>query len=339
VLLEDAREPDGPTRVADRIVTELAKGFVIGDREVFSGASVGIAMSRPMYERPEEVLRDADIAMYRAKTSGRGRVAVFDEQMHSRALAMLQLESELRHAVESGQLEVFYQPIVTTAGALTGFEALVRWRHPVKGLIMPDAFIPLAEETGVIAGIDRWVLKTACAQLVEWRKRDPSLSVSVNASHRQLDGPGAAQVVLMALGETGLPPSALGIEVTESVVMDHPQAVANLSLLKESGVGVVMDDFGTGYSSLASLHQLPFTGLKIDRSFVQRLGADVAGREVVRAIITLGRGLGLSVAAEGVETLAQLEILKDLGCELIQGYRYGMPIGAKETERAGLIQK
>jgi diguanylate cyclase (GGDEF)-like protein/PAS domain S-box-containing protein len=339
VLLEDAREPDGPTRVADRIVDELAKSFLLGDREVFSGASIGIAMSRPIYGKPEEVLRDADIAMYRAKSSGRGRVAVFDEQMHARALAVLQLESELRRAVDAKQLEVFYQPIVTPQGRVKGFEALVRWRHPVRGLVLPDQFIPLAEETGVIGGIDRWVLRTSCAQTVEWRKQHPDLTISMNASHRQLDGPGAAQQVLVALGETGLPPAALSLEVTESVVMDHPQAVANLTLLKEHGVRIVMDDFGTGYSSLASLHQLPFTGLKIDRSFVKRLGEDVASRELVRAIVTLGHGLGLSIAAEGVETATQLDTLSGLGCELIQGFRFGMPADANETHRTFLIQK
>jgi diguanylate cyclase (GGDEF)-like protein/PAS domain S-box-containing protein len=339
VLLEDAREPDGPTRVADRIVDELAKSFMLEEREVFSGASIGIAMSRPIYNRPEELLRDADIAMYRAKSSGRGRVAVFDEQMHARALAMLQLESELRHAVGTNQLEVFYQPIVTPQGRVKGFEALVRWRHPVKGLVPPDQFIPLAEETGIIGGIDRWVLRAACVQTLEWRKKHPELTISVNASHRQLDGPGAAQAVLMVLGETGLPAQALSLEVTESVVIDHPQAVANLSLLKEHGVGILMDDFGTGYSSLASLHQLPFTGLKIDRTFVKRLGDDTASREVVRAILTLGRGLGLTITAEGVETSAQLDTLTGLGCELVQGYRFGVPAPAVETQRAFLNEK
>ncbi len=332
VLLEDPREPDGATRVAERIVTELGKAFVVGGREVFSGASVGIAMSRPMYARPEEILRDADIAMYRAKSSGRGRVAVFDEQMHERALAVLQMESELRHAVEASQLEVHYQPLVTAAGKLVGFESLVRWRHPTKGMIVPDSFIPLAEETGVIEGIDRWVLREACRQLVAWRKVQPELTVAVNASHRQLDRSGAAQAVLAALAETGLPAQALSLEVTESVVMDHPQAVSNLSLLKERGVRIVMDDFGTGYSSLANLHRLPFTGLKIDKSFVQRLGEDAAAREVIRAIITLGRGLGLSVAAEGVEAAAHVEQLASLGCELMQGFRFGLPLSAAETQ-------
>jgi diguanylate cyclase (GGDEF)-like protein/PAS domain S-box-containing protein len=333
VLLEDAREPDGPTRVADRIIDELAKPFVVGGREVFSGASVGIAMSRAMYGKPEEILRDADTAMYRAKSQGRGRVAVFDEQMHERALAVLQLEGELRHAVEASQLEAYYQPIVAPGGQLKGFEALVRWRHPEKGLVVPDAFIPLAEETGVIAAIDRWVLRQACGQLVEWRRTHPELTISVNASHRQLDGPGAAQAVLMVLGETGLPAAALSLEVTESVVMDHPQAVANLSLLKERGVRIVMDDFGTGYSSLANLHRLPFTGLKIDKSFVQRIGEDAAARELIRAIITLGRGLGLTVAAEGIETPGQLEVLTSLGCELLQGFRFGVPLNAPETSQ------
>jgi diguanylate cyclase (GGDEF)-like protein/PAS domain S-box-containing protein len=331
VLLEDAREPDGPTRVADRIVEALSRPFKLGEREVFTGASVGIAMGRPIYTRPEELLRDADSAMYRAKASGRGRVAVFDEQMHARALTVLQLESELRRAIEATQLEVFYQPIVTAKEALTGFEALVRWRHPVRGFVVPDSFIPLAEETGVISGIDRYVLRAACQQLAEWRKTKADLTMSVNASQKQLAAPGAAQLVLVALVESGLPPESLSIEVTESVVMDHPAAVANLSMLKEHGVRIVMDDFGTGYSSLAYLHRLPFTGLKIDRSFVHRLGEDVMAREVVRAIITLGRGLGLTVTAEGVETPSQLEMLTSLGCELMQGYKFGVPKNAVET--------
>jgi diguanylate cyclase (GGDEF)-like protein/PAS domain S-box-containing protein len=341
VLLDDAREPDGPTRVAERIIEDLNKPFIIDGREVFSGASVGIAMSRAGYNRPEEVLRDADIAMYRAKGQGKGRVAVFDEQMHERAMALLQTEVELRHAVEASQLEVYYQPLVTCpGGALRGFEALVRWKHPQRGLVMPDAFIPLAEETGAIVGIDRFVLREACARAVAWRRDlDGGLTMSVNASPRQLDAPGAAQVVLQVLEETKLPPQALSLEVTESVVLDHPQAVANLSLLKERGVHIVMDDFGTGYSSLATLHRLPFTGLKIDKSFVQRLGDDDTAREVVRAIITLGRGLSLSVAAEGVETPAQLELLASLGCEFVQGYRFSTPLSAADTLARWLAAK
>jgi diguanylate cyclase (GGDEF)-like protein/PAS domain S-box-containing protein len=341
VLLDDAREPDGPTRVAERIIEELAKPFNVGGREVFSGASVGIAHSRAIYAKPEEVLRDADIAMYRAKAHGKGRVAVFDEQMHERAMTVMQLETELRHAVESSQLEVFYQPIVTCpGGALKGFEALVRWRHPVRGLVVPDAFIPLAEETGTIQGIDQWVLREACLRAVHWRRElEPTLTMSVNASHRQLDVPGAPQVVLEVLKETGLPPEALSLEVTESVVLDHPQAVSNLSLLKEHGVRIVMDDFGTGYSSLATLHRLPFTGMKIDKSFVQRLGDDASARELVRAIITLGRGLSLTVAAEGVETAGQLDALSQLGCELVQGYRFSVPMSAADTFARWTVRK
>ncbi len=343
VLLDDAREPDGATRVAERIIEDLGKPFHVGGREVFSGASVGIAMSRAMYVKPEEVLRDADIAMYRAKSQGKGRVAVFDEQMHERALSVLQMEGELRHAVEAGQLVAFYQPLVTLAGKLKGFEALVRWRHPQRGMVAPDSFIPLAEETGAIQGLDLWVLREACTRMVEWRATlDPELTISVNASHRGLDAPGAAQTILAVLEETKLPPQALSLEVTETVVMDHPQAVSNLSLLKERGVRIVMDDFGTGYSSLASLHRLPFTGLKVDKSFVMRLGDDTAAREVIRAIITIGHGLGLTVAAEGVETAGQLEHLTALGCTLFQGYRFGIPQAAAETflrwqERAALL--
>ena len=334
ILLDDAREPDGPVRVAERIIEELKAPFELEGREVFSGASIGIAMSRPAYQRPEEVLRDADTAMYRAKALGRGRVAVFDEQMHDRAVAVLRLESELRRAVTEGELTVHYQPIVTLPGRrLKGFEALVRWRHPTRGLLAPDQFIALAEETGVVVALDRFVLHEACTRAAKWAHGARGPTISVNASRRQLDRPGAAEVVLEVLRETGLAPGALCLEVTETLVVDHPQALANLNLLKAHGVQLVMDDFGTGYSSFANLHALPFTGMKIDMSFVRELATSASAREVVRAIITLGRGLKLQVAAEGVESAAQLEVLESLGCELAQGYVFDRPMALEQTER------
>jgi diguanylate cyclase (GGDEF)-like protein/PAS domain S-box-containing protein len=334
ILLDDAREPDGPTRVAERIITALSHPFEVNGRQVFTGASVGIAMYRKGYGQGGELLRDADIAMYRAKAQGGGRMAVFDEQMHARAMAMLQLESELRQAVAGNQLEVHYQPLVTTStGQLKGFEALVRWRHPVRGLVAPNDFVPLAEETGVIVAIDRWVLEESCSQAAKWPVLPTGSrpTISVNASRRQLDRAGSAQIILDVLAKTGLPAAQLCLEVTETVVMDHPQVVANLTALRQRGVQIVMDDFGTGYSSLAGLHSLPFTGMKIDRTFIMQLTTSSKAREVVRAIITLGFGLDLEVVAEGVETREQRGVLEELGCPLLQGYLFSRPVPLAEA--------
>ncbi len=332
ILLDDAREPDGATRVAERIVEKLAQPFQIEGREVFSGASIGIAMLHGAYKRPDEVLRDADTAMYRAKALGRGRVAVFDQVMHERAMSLLQLEGELRRAIPGGQLELLYQPLLRVADErLEGFEALVRWRHPQRGLLTPEHFITLAEETGVIGALDSWVLEEACTQAAVWNANGHPLKISVNASRRHLDRPGAASLVLETLARTGLPKQLLCLEVTETVVLDNPQALVNLTTLRDHGVQVVMDDFGTGYSSLGTLHRLPFTGLKIDKSFVAQLSTSPSAREVVRAIITLGTGLKLAIAAEGVETKEQLAVLKSLSCELMQGYLFARPMPLSET--------
>lgn len=331
LLLDDARAPDGATRVAERIVAEMSRAFDVEGREVFTGASIGIAMHRAEYKQPEEILRDADTAMYRAKSHGGGRVAIFDSAMHERALSMLQLESELRRSIAANQLETYFQPILETkTRAVKGFEALIRWRHPVQGLVSPAAFLPLAEETGVIFELDCWVLQEACRQAALW----PSpITVSVNGSRRLLNWPGADQLVIDALKEAGLPSSRLCIEVTETVVMDHPRVIANLSSLRKYGVKIAMDDFGTGYSSLANLHSLPFTGLKIDRSFISQVSSSDGVREVVRAIITLGHGLKLQVTAEGVETEEQCEFLRSLGCEQVQGYLFSraMPVSEVST--------
>lgn len=334
ILLDHAREPDGPTRVAERVIESVSKPFEIAGREVYTGASVGIAIYHRDYQRPEEILRDADTAMYRAKSLGRGRYAIFDDVLHQRAVSILHLESELRRAVEANQLEVHYQPIVSVADRrLLGFEALARWRHPQRGLIAPEQFIPLAEETGQVVEIDRWVLKEACTQLKEWQTHSPAhrqLFVAVNASRRQFERADWVPTVWQTLEEAKLDPCFLSLEVTESVVSDNTDAViAVLSKLRDGGVRLVMDDFGTGYSSLSYLHRLPFSGIKIDRSFVSQLDVPGHAVDVVRAIIVLARGLKLGVTAEGVETDAQLTHLAALDCEQAQGYLLGRPLDAR----------
>ncbi len=324
LLLDDARAPDGASRVAERIIEEIARPFQIEGREVFTGASIGIAMHNPSYKQPEEILRDADTAMYRAKAGGRGQVAMFDADMHRRALAVLELESELRRSIEANQLEVYFQPILKAqTRRVCGFEALVRWRHPTRGLIPPAEFLPLAEETGFILLLDRWVLERACQLAAGWPE---PLTVSINGSRLLLDRPDVEAIIASALAASKLPPSRLSLEVTETVVMDRPQVVANLDALRRRGIQVAMDDFGTGYSSLANLHALPFTGLKIDRAFISQVTSSDRVREVVRAIIALGHGLSLRVTAEGVETEQQFELLKGLECDDVQGYLFCKPM-------------
>ena len=333
MLIEGNREPDGAIRVAQRTLDALSKPFLLEGKELVCGASIGIAVHRSHYRRPEEVVRDADTAMYRAKAAGRGRYVVFDQGMHDRAVAFVQLESELRRAIDGNELEVHFQPVMSVVQRrILGFEALVRWRHPQKGLIPPDRFIPIAEETGLIVPLDRWMVKTACVQMAQWhnaQKFEKPPYIAVNTSKREFDEPDFADFILRTLDETGLRPSCLAIEVTESSVIDNASpAQAMLQRLRDRGVQIVMDDFGTGYSSLSYLQRLPFTGLKVDRSFVNRIEQANASLEVVRAIITLGRSLGLSVTAEGVETEGQLAQLAVLLCDQAQGYLFSKPVPA-----------
>ncbi len=333
VLLDGGREPDGPTRVAARMLESLSKPFIVQGKEVFTGASIGVAVAKPHYRKPEEVLRDADTAMHRAKALGRNRCVVFDPAMHERAVQFLQMESDLRKAVEGDQLEVHFQPVVSVAARkLLGFEALIRWRHPTKGLIPPDRFIPLAEETGLIVAVDRWILKKSCLQMAQWhgRLKDGSHPfIAVNASKCEFEEDDYADFVIRTLSETKLLPSSLCIEITESAILDNsPKVTDTLRRLREAGIQIVMDDFGTGYSSLSYLQRFPFTGLKVDRSFVNQMQQAGSSLEVVRAIVTLGRSLGLRVTAEGVETESQLEALALLDCEQAQGYLFSKPVPA-----------
>jgi diguanylate cyclase (GGDEF)-like protein/PAS domain S-box-containing protein len=336
ILLVDTVDANEVTRVALRVQEELSKPFNLGGREVFTSASIGIAMGSSTYARAEEILRDADIAMYRAKSHGKARHELFDAGMHERAVALLKLETALRRAVENLSFKVLYQPIIHLGtGKVVSVEALVRWNDPQRGLIPPDEFIPLAEETGLIVQIDRFVTRTACQQQLRWAKKFPQIpvSVAVNVSKRQFEQPDFIEDIGKSIAETGIDPARLVLEITESVIMPNPeQASKMLGTLRSRNVQLAMDDFGTGYSSLSHLHQLPFSSLKIDRSFVKKLGSpEGSTTEIVRAIIAVARSLKVQVTAEGIETEEQLALLRSLECGYGQGYFFSRP-----TDEAGI---
>ncbi len=289
--------------------------------------SIGIALGAVRYTEPAELMRDADIALYRSKEQGRARHVVFDEGMHAQAVALLQLENDLRRAVERRQFILHYQPVVALAtGVPIGFEALVRWQHPRRGLVAPAEFIPLAEETGLIVPLGRWVLAEACGQLAAWRPLLPpglDLTVGVNLSSRQFALPDLADQVANALADSGLPARYLRLELTESTLMEQPVAAsATLTHLRALGVQVQVDDFGIGYSSLSYLQRFPLDALKIDRSFIGSLGEASEATAIVRAVVSLAQALGLQVVAEGVETAAQRADLRTLNCVYGQGYHF-----------------
>ena len=332
VLLEELRDPSEALRMADRIQRELAMPFDLEGQEVFTTASIGIALSSIGYNRAEELLRDSDTAMYRAKALGKARYEVFDEAMRARAVALLNLETDLRRALERGELRLFYQPIVSLeSGRIVGFEALLRWQHPDLGLLAPDEFVPLAEETGLITFLDRWLLRQACLQLGAWRERcetDAPLSISVNLSSKQFLFPDLVEHVETVVREAAIPPEDLRLEITESAIMENVDAAATmLARLRGLGIRVSLDDFGTGYSSLSYLHKFPIDTLKIDREFAAKLG-DRESREIARTIVTLARNLGMQVVAEGIETLEQLAQFRAMDCELGQGFLFSQPVDA-----------
>jgi predicted signal transduction protein with EAL and GGDEF domain len=337
VLLEDIGDGSDVTTVADRIQKELSAPFSLTGREVFTTVSIGIAMSSEEYERPEEVLRDADTAMYRAKSSGKARYEMFDSGMHSAAIKLLQLETDMRRAIERNEFIVVYQPIMSLdTGLLRGFEALVRWRHPDRGLISPMDFIPIAEETGMIVQIGEWVLREACRQMRQWYvtfPSDPKIFMCVNLSVKQFSQPDLTDRVAAILTETGLESTSLKLEITESAVMDNVETATRiLEQLRALGVQLAMDDFGTGYSSLSNLHSFPINTLKIDRSFITRMAENNENAEIVRTISGLAQNLGMDVVAEGVETREQLDLLKSLGCQFGQGYFFSKPLDHQAAE-------
>jgi diguanylate cyclase (GGDEF)-like protein/PAS domain S-box-containing protein len=337
VLLDDLARPDEAEAVVARIQAAVARPFDLGGHEVYTSASIGVALSTVGYASAEEVLRDADTAMYKAKQAGKARHVVFDPEMHSTAVELLSLETDLRRAAERGELTLHYQPVVSLAGrGLVGFEALVRWRHPRRGVVQPAEFIPLAEETGLILQIGEWVLTEACRQLKEWRDKWAAaheLSVSVNLSGRQFTQPDLVERVVCAAQRAGLPLRCLNLEVTESLLMENIETAAGkLEVLRQLGVEISIDDFGTGYSSLSYLHRLPIDTLKVDRSFVTRMGGGDENAEIVRTVVALAKSMGMKVVAEGVETTGQEALLRELGCDAGQGFLFSCPVGAEEAE-------
>jgi diguanylate cyclase (GGDEF)-like protein/PAS domain S-box-containing protein len=333
VLCEDV--PEGNVSgIADRMMDALEEPFVAGAREVFVSMSVGIALARSPDQRPEALLRDADAAMYLAKDRGRARYEVFDEAMRDESTERLLLENALRRAPERGELRALYQPIVRLAdGAMIAAEALVRWVHPERGLLEASQFVPLAEETGIIVPIGAWVLEEACREAATWPGNGDAAAVSVNLSARQLSRPDLVDAVAAALEHSGLDADRLWLEITESVLMeDADTAVAALERLRGLGVHLCVDDFGTGYSSLAYLRRFPVDALKVDRSFVAGLGEDPEDSAIVEAVVSMAHSLRLSVVAEGVETDDQLNRLRDLGCELAQGFYFAAPVPASALD-------
>ncbi|MFL5399194.1 MAG: EAL domain-containing protein [Myxococcales bacterium] len=327
VLLEDYAVAEEPRRVADRIIAEMAAPHDLGGTEVFTSASVGVAVGRPELGKPEDLLRDADVALYRAKDLGRSRYVVYHPSMRTRAREQLQFETDLRRALGRNELRVVFQPIVSlTTGLPTGCEALVEWQHPGRGRIPPSDFIPMAEETGLILPIGNWVLRESCKQVKAWAGRceaGPTPTVSVNLSARQLLHAELVDQVRAAISDAGIVPGQLRLEVTESVIMENAgPASLLLTQLKALGVHLLIDDFGTGYSSLSYLHNFRFDTLKIDRSFVSRIDTAQKNVEIVRTILSLSRALGMTAVAEGVETEGQVAQLQMLKCDSAQGFYF-----------------
>jgi diguanylate cyclase (GGDEF)-like protein/PAS domain S-box-containing protein len=338
VLLDDLHSLEDAERLTRRIEDRLTAPLQVDGHEIYVSASVGIAFGTGGYERPEELLRDADAAMYRAKALGRNRHEVFNEALHLAALDRLRLETDLRRAIQDHGFGVHYQPIVClNDGRVTGFEALVRWRHPVWGLVPPDQFIQVAEETGLILPIGRWVLSEACERAHKWQQEhpsDPPLAINVNLSRRQLLQADLIEQIRCILNETGLPPESLRLEITESAILENPDgAVEFLKHLKDLDIGLCVDDFGTGYSSLSSLQQFPVNVLKIDRSFIRGMGPEGERDEIVRAVVGLAHSLHMEVVAEGVETEGQLERLRAMDCDFGQGYLLCLALVAEGIER------
>ncbi|HWP41236.1 MAG TPA: EAL domain-containing protein, partial [Tepidisphaeraceae bacterium] len=339
VLLEGLTRPEHALLVADRIKQRMAEPIELSGREVVVSQSIGVATGRPEYTRAAEILRDADIAVYQAKGKGKNGYALFDARMHAEAQQRLEIEIELRKAVQSEQFTIVYQPIISlSSGRLEGFEALLRWTHPTRGVIPPHRFIPLAESTGLIGSLGAWVLREVCRQALRWRVRFaeqyPQLWISVNLSGRQLQMNDLPEQIEQIIAHSGVDRSALRLEVTESVLMQQGDgSLATLAELRRRGLALAMDDFGTGYSSLSRLHQLPISTIKIDQSFVREMS--VSGRSytaTVQAIIMLAHNCGFSVVAEGVETPEQLAQLQALDCDSAQGFLLSQPLDVVGAE-------
>jgi len=331
VLLDDITDVHDAIKVVKNIQDVLSRAFKIGNNRVFTSASIGIVLSSSEYTSTEDIMRDADIAMYQAKMLGTAHYVVFNTEMRNQAINRLSMENDLRHAVSRGELVLEYQPIVTLKEkSLAGFEALLRWTHPKKGNIPPEEFIPIAEETGLIIDLGHWVLRQACLQMHRWQEQFPGyrdLFINVNISQKQFAQPEFVQRMRRMLKETGLDPACLNLEITENVLMEDAEAmIAMLNRLRELGVGLHVDDFGKGFSSLSYLQQFPIDTLKIDYTFINRIGTNGDHLEIVKTILVLARELGVDTIAEGIETENQLAQLLELDCHYGQGFYLGRPM-------------
>jgi len=334
-LLDDVTEPSDAIRIARRILEKIAHPFNIGGQEIVVSASIGIAASSNSYEGADDLLRDAEIAMYRAKRAGKARCEVFDPAMHSSAVRRLKLETDLRRGIEQGELLVYYQPIISLeSGKIIGFEALSRWKT-VQGMVSPVEFIPVADETGLIIPMNRALYLESCQQLQSWQSKlgcSPPLTMSLNITPRQFALPDLAEEIGAILQQSGIPPSTVNLEITETIAMgDADHAFSVLSDLKALGVRLSIDDFGTGYSSLSRLPRFPIDALKIDRVFISQMSSDHDNHEIVRLIVMLAHSLGLKVVAEGTETQDQITELKHLKCEMAQGFLFSPPVDSTQA--------
>ncbi|MEM8737730.1 MAG: EAL domain-containing protein [Planctomycetota bacterium] len=329
LLLEEVESFEAVTRVADRLLEVFSQPFAIDGHEVLSTASIGVVDGQADYDNPDAVIRDADSAMYHAKALGKARYSVFDQDMHDESLKRLVLERELRQAIGTSQMFMVYQPIVSVSdGSVNGFEALIRWQHPELGVVRPDQFIHIAEETGLIVPLGNWIFEQTCREIKAIRSTVPGLEffMNINLSRRQLVQPDFAETVYRIFQQAEIDPADIKLEITESVIMDRRADMTGvLEQLRGMGFAMAMDDFGTGHSSLSCLHEFPIDVLKIDRSFIQSLDQHIEFAAVIQAIVTLAHTLGMTVVAEGIETVEQLAVLQALECNHLQGYLFSKP--------------